>query len=344
MKRLKILYSGHSSDFSAPGDRRRIVRWAAAKNHEIVTENTSKVDVKVITSSSNLRDVVKSKKSVPVILDLVDAYHVRGSFYSDFLMAIHRSLKYRTLLSTLSFSNLLDEVMHQVDYIVFSSPEQRHLAKAHLSKSTDILDFHDEFPELLYSPPKKDRLKLFWEGQTTSLRALRDSLDVNSGDLQSCVESINVLTDPRTGMLFGKFIKTQTESVFPKLFFSTTVNVQRQDWNLKNINDVAKECNLSLVPVLFDSLNSHKPENRILISWRMGLPVLASKTPSHQRLSDATQANFCVGNDWAEKISNLNKNRDLLEEQILKGKNYLLRHHNTEVILAKWDALFARVI
>lgn len=344
MKRLKILYSGHSLNFSAPGDRRRIIRWAAAKNHEIVTENSSTADVKVITSSSNLSEVMKEKKSVPIILDLVDAYHVGGSPYSDFLMAIHRSFKHRTWLSKLSFSNLLDEVMHRVDYIVFSSPEQRNLASMHLNKSTDILDFHDEFPELIYSPPKKNRLELFWEGQTTSLRALSDNIDANSSDLEACVESINVLTDSSTGMLFGKFIKNQTEAAFPKLFFSTSVNVHRLDWNLKNVNEVAKKSNLSLVPVLSDSLNFHKPENRVLISWRMGLPVLASNTPSHQRLSSTTQANFCVGSDWVEQIYNLNKNRDLLEEQVFRGKTYLTQHHNTEVLLSKWDAIFARVV
>jgi len=344
MKRLKILYSGHSFDFSAPGDRRRIIRWAAARNHEIVTEDSSTVDVKVITSSSNLSEVMKQKKSAPIILDLVDAYHVGGSPYSDFLIAIHRSFKHRRLLSSFSFSNFLDEVMDRVDYIVFSSPEQRNLASFHFDKSTDILDFHDEFPELSYSPPKKDRLELFWEGQTTSLRALDDNIDANSSDLKSCVEIVNVLTDPSTGMLFGKFIKTQTEAVFPKLFFSTSVNVQRQDWNLKKVNEVAQRSNLSLVPVLSDPLNLHKPENRILIAWRMGLPVLASNTPSHQRLSITAQADFCVESNWVEQICNLNKNRDLLEEQVFKGKKYLAQHHNTEVILAKWDALFAKVV
>ena len=64
---------------------------------------------------------------------------------------------------------------------------------------------------------------------------------------------------------------------------------------------------LAIVPVeLHDPYTVGKPENRLRIFWRLGLPVLASDTPSHRRamnvacLSD--QVLCCTADDWTEAL------------------------------------------
>ena len=49
MKTLRIGYVPNSKKLDAPGDRRRIVFWAKARGHEIVTNLDDKFDVLVLS-------------------------------------------------------------------------------------------------------------------------------------------------------------------------------------------------------------------------------------------------------------------------------------------------------
>ena len=53
MKKLRIGYVPNSKNLDAPGDRRRIVFWAKARGHEIVTNLDDNFDaIKYFLSSS----------------------------------------------------------------------------------------------------------------------------------------------------------------------------------------------------------------------------------------------------------------------------------------------------
>ena len=74
MKKLKIGYWPLSRDLKSAGDRRRVVFWAQARGHEIITDLSRTVDVIVASENTDLNSSILSKKKSPIIFDLVDAY------------------------------------------------------------------------------------------------------------------------------------------------------------------------------------------------------------------------------------------------------------------------------
>lgn len=74
MRKLKIGYWPLSPNLDSAGDRRRIVFWAQARGHTIITDRNQSVDVIVASENSDFNAPYFSKNRIPVIFDLVDAY------------------------------------------------------------------------------------------------------------------------------------------------------------------------------------------------------------------------------------------------------------------------------
>lgn len=89
-----------------------------------------------------------------------------------------------------------------------------------------------------------------------------------------------------------------------------------------------------------------KPENRLLIMWRLGLPCLTSPSPAYTRVSNIAGVKaVCDSPDaWLENFSNLLSNPTFAYEEVLRGQNYLRENHNRELLLDKWDQAIESVI
>ena len=87
-----------------------------------------------------------------------------------------------------------------------------------------------------------------------------------------------------------------------------------------------------------------KAENRLLIMWKLGLPVLASPLPSYVRtMRHAGIDGVCEDkNDWSIKLGNLFNSSDLRAEHQEKASDYLKEHHSTEILLSKWDSAIVK--
>ena len=89
-----------------------------------------------------------------------------------------------------------------------------------------------------------------------------------------------------------------------------------------------------------------KPENRLLIMWRLGLPCLTSPSPAYIRVAKAADVDtVCYSTiDWTEKIDQILGHVDLAEAIVSSGQSYLKENHNSELILEKWDRAFQSVL
>ena len=63
MKKLKVGYWPLSRDLKSAGDRRRLVFWAQARGHEIITDLSRTVDVIVASEKTDLNSSILSKMS-----------------------------------------------------------------------------------------------------------------------------------------------------------------------------------------------------------------------------------------------------------------------------------------
>ena len=88
-------------------------------------------------------------------------------------------------------------------------------------------------------------------------------------------------------------------------------------------------------------LQNLKPENRLLIMWRLGLPCLVSPTLAYSRVMNSIGENLICNStvEWLNKITLLRDSDGQRYEIVEKGQQYLRDFHSSEILLNKWDSL-----
>ena len=89
-----------------------------------------------------------------------------------------------------------------------------------------------------------------------------------------------------------------------------------------------------------------KPENRLLIMWRLGLPCLTSPSPAYVRVSEqaGVKAACDTNVEWLQNLNRLMGDPDFAFSEISAGQNYLRENHNQKILLKKWDSVFESVM
>lgn len=350
MSKLRIGYAPLSKDLNTAGDRRRLVFWANARGHEIITDLDQKVDILVVSEKSNFNSSLFAKTRAPIVFDLVDAYLSPKSISDDLGRGVAKWCT-RSITGTIKpFSHHVRDFCLIADAVICSSVEQKDLI-ARVNQNTHvILDSHEEIDflersENIAKRPQANRL--LWEGQPATIAGIRQ---VSSTLLQlqnSVGIELDFLTDVHYFKLLGKYFKGDTldlvQSVIPKSFDSFEI----VPWSIDNLVAVAKNSKLGLIPIdLSVPMQRLKPENRMLIMWRLGLPCLTSPSPAYNRVASAAGvSSICHdSNDWLSKASNLLEDEIFAHEEILKGQNYLRENHTRKILLEKWDNLIETVL
>jgi len=123
------------------------------------------------------------------------------------------------------------------------------------------------------------------------------------------------------------------------------IDVRVHQWNAGTLKQVAQECDLAIVPVdLTDSLARGKAENRMVIFWRLGLPVLASASPANIRA--AARCGFedkvicTTAEDWKRNLQDLLAQSGERLPIAMAGQTLALTDYSEESLAQRWDHLF----
>jgi hypothetical protein len=89
-----------------------------------------------------------------------------------------------------------------------------------------------------------------------------------------------------------------------------------------------------------------KPENRLLIMWRLGLPCLTSSSPAYLRvMSKAGTTGICIlDEDWKTNFERLLNDRSFAYDEVKRGQTYLRENHTSSILLNKWDEAIASAL
>lgn len=333
MKHLKIGLFPYSSDLSHPGDRRRIVSWARSRNHELLIGEYKKVDLIFISEGSDFLKL-SQLNGPPKVFDLIDGYLSPQMLTSDLLRGTLKSAFRQHRTYPRRYSSIVKEACTQMDMVVCSSPEQRATIAPHNSNVRIILDNHSEFPFRNFTKKSISEFSLFWEGTTHTLRGLEQLAQALSKDSIP----INLVTDPIHSRLMGKYLK---EDVAQRLHRTLKGNpFTFAPWSKENVVSYAEQSSLAVLPVdLSNEVQILKPENRLLIMFRLGLPCLTSALASYKRVEESMNIKVTCGSneDWSASINKFRENADLMEQQVKKGQSYILENHTEEILFSKWD-------
>jgi hypothetical protein len=155
------------------------------------------------------------------------------------------------------------------------------------------------------------------------------------------------VTDEKYFQFLNKFIEKDTLGLLKKDLSEIIALVNIIPWTPDNLVTSAQKSVVAMIPIdLSIPMQRLKPENRLLIMWRLGLPCLTSSSPAYARVARQAGVNaVCENPDtWLENFRRLLNNPSFAHDEILRGQNYLRESHTRAILLGKWDLAFESVM
>jgi hypothetical protein len=343
----RIGYAGYSRDFSAPGDRRRFSAYARQRGLAYdFPDLWSDYDVVLVAQNADLTGWTARKREMGdklrLILDLTDPYIGEDRLSLRLLMGVGRYVEGRESRLSPDFRRTLTQACRAADGVLCSTPEQRETLARYNSNIEVSFDWFDD--EL--GPPKRAfrrdrRLKLVWEGQAgqlPNLQQLREPLNA----LKDRVELI-VVTDPVTKRWFGRFGTIPSEEHLSGIEAPVTL----VPWSRADFSNHIVAADVAVIPIdLSHPIWRGKPENKLVLLWKLGMPVLVAPTPAYRRaMASAGLDLVCATPDeWARNLADLTAAPpEKLMELGRRSRDFAERAYDVVAFRAPFDALFAKL-
>jgi len=345
-QQIKIGYWPYHAFLSVPGDRRRFVFYANERkiNFEIASAK-KQYDVLYLTAGCDITAWLRYKKKYPgtkIIFELIDSYLLEDHNLFGLLRGPARFFGKKESGFYLNYRRAILSMVKKADAIVCSTPIQRDFM---LPLNNNIHISLDYFEEDILCKKKEysvtGKLKIVWEGQAytvSNLLCINPALE----KLKDKVE-LYVITDPVAKFPLKIFNK-KTEAILKKLkcpwhFFN---------WQKETFTEIIAGADLAIIPInQADKLMWNKPENKLLLFWQTGIPVLTSATPAYKRVMQKAGIDmYCSSDrDWIDQIERFaelkNADRVSITE---KAKEYINATHTREIICKNWDKIFGSVM
>lgn len=350
MRKLKVGYWPLSRNLKSAGDRRRVVFWAQARGHEIVTDLSHKVDVIIAGEKSDFNAAVFAKSKVPVIFDLIDAYLSPLNSYDDLGRGVAKWIAGEISGGVKPFSHHVKDFCLLADAVICSSVEQEKVIRPYNVNTHVILDSHDEIPFIDVKHLKsnsRSEIRILWEGQPATIRGVRNISSTLTQLTRTSTVQFDFVTDENYFQFLGKHIKRNTLALLKRDLRKISDRVSIIPWNLSNLIEAAKRSSVAMIPIdLSVPMQRLKPENRLLIMWRLGLPCLTSSSPSYFRVTNkAGIIGACEDSvAWLQNFSHLLNDPIFAHNEIVQGQNYLRDYHTRKILLQKWDCAIESVL
>ena len=350
MRKLKIGYWPLSEDLKSAGDRRRVVFWAKARGHEIVTDLRQNVDVIIASEKSDFNSPAFANPKTPIIFDLIDAYLSPLNSYDDLARGIAKRLSGQISGGVKPFSHHVKDFCLSVAAVICSSVEQEKVIRPYNLNTHIILDSHDEIPFIdakLNKPKSGSEIRILSEGQPATIRGVQEISSTLTQLTRTNSLHFDFVTDESYFEFLDKYIKRRTLTLLKKDLGEIFPRVSITPWTLTNLADTARRSSIAMIPSnLSVPMQLLKPENRLLIMWRLGLPCLTSSSPAYIRVTNQAGVNGACKDPetWQLNFNRLLNDSSFAYNEIVRGQNYLSENHSHRILLEKWDRAIESVM
>jgi hypothetical protein len=339
----RIGYVPLSPDLSVPGDRRRFPAYAEARGIEFdVAMDWEGLDLVVLSSEADIARWVGVPKGTGLILDLPDAFLDERRTARSLTRGLAKWVAGPLSRPVLDHRRAVIRLIQRADAVVCSTPEQADRLGRFTDNAHVVLDLHGEVAPLAPRPATGDSgLEVVWEGQHPTLVAIEQVLPALRRLGTESEVTLSLVTDLRSPRFMNRFAVREVAEVVA----GWGIEVRAHEWSASNLRSVAMTADLAIVPVeLTDPYTVGKPENRMRIFWRLGLPVVASDTPSHRRamkLAGLSGHVLCrTTDDWTEALGRYAGDPGLRSVDGELGHVAALGPYGDPAVLAGWDAVF----
>ena len=349
MVKLKVGYAPQSSDMGHPADRRRLIYWANKRGHEVTGDLSQKVDVIVLSGRADVTAWSRKVDRPPLILDLVDGYLGKEHFWRDWIRGTGKVITGQVSGAPRPYRKIVSEACALSQAVICETSEQRATIVPYCKNTHAILDFHEEFPMLPFND--KTTLEgfpsLMWEGlpfTAKGLLLLEEAFKEISTTQPIRLEMVTDLTYP---LFLGSYFYRGTENILKDIPKVLGDRFGLTKWSLEAVVETAKKSHLSVLPLDPEgTLNPLKAENRLLMMWRIGLPVLASPSLAYSRVMAEINLDGICSNptEWRTKIQQMIDSPSLRKDSVDRGQQYIRDTHSEKLVLEAWDSLFESVL
>jgi len=340
----RIGYAGYSRDFTAPGDRRRFAAYARARGLAFeYAEIERDYDVVLVTHNGDIAGWTERKRRagsrLKLIFELADSYFTRTAIAGRYLKGAARYLLGTDSRPSIDFLESLIGACREADAVICSTEEQAATIRRYNSK---VVTSFDWFGGDL-GPPKADyrrgaKLRLVWEGQSTTLANLRTIREVLN-ELRDSIE-LHVVSDPLVYRYFGRFLPHASTD----LLRGIECGVRFHPWERASFSQHITNADVAIIPIdLTDAFARGKPENKLVMLWQLGMPVLASDTPAYRRAMAGAGLDQLCGDsaDWRAALARMIGASDSDREQLARqGRVFAERAYSKDEFLKRFDRAF----
>jgi glycosyltransferase involved in cell wall biosynthesis len=344
--RIKLGYVPYLNDMTQPGNRRRFPYFAKRKNVAFEIADPQKdYDIVLINGQANLSKWLIYKKKHPntkFIFEMTDSVIFPADIFRTLFKGLGRYLLGRETSLYFDYKTPVKKWLKLADLVICSSREvkQRILKyNENIIISLDYLESEYRFLKKEYTTGKK--LKLVWEGLGVSLHHLLSFKEVFKKINSFC--ELHIITSEKFPG-WGNLSIRHVNSILKQL----PINTIFHPWDINTKDQILSDCDLGIIPLTKkNSFAWHKPANKLVSFWFIGLPVIVSDTPAYMdMMDDAGEAYYCDNPaEWISKIKEF-KALSSGEKKLLSEKNhhYVEQHYSNEELDKVWLEIFRKMM
>jgi len=359
MSEVRIGFVPMSDSLRHPFDLRNFMYYSRKRNLSFEIADPGKdYDLIVLSPRADISIWSRFKGKAKLIYFLADSYlalspyDLKGALrgLAKFAGGEHKYLK-------LNYSSAVKEMCKRANAVVCTTVEQKKDITPYCAHVHVILDFQFDMVRQVkaeYSQGK--RINLVWEGQAENINGFILIKEALIELRKKYPITLHLITDLERKKYMNVYRKVsvveELKHIFGPSFVSNTVNgkeslVYLYQWNLEMISRIITACDIALIPLdINNPLQCGKPENKLLLFWRMGVPAVVSDTPAYRRvMSQCAQELYCRDTgDWIVKLELLIQDQKKRQDAAERGKAYAESAYSESAYLKQWDRLFASVL
>lgn len=347
LSELRVGYAPYSADLTRPGDRRRFCFYARQRGIEFeFADPRETYDLVVLSARADITDWSRYRApGAKIIYDLIDSYlAVPRRSPRSLGRGLAKFAARETRRLALDYRSAMRAMCERADAVVCTTIEQRAMIEPLCDNVHEILDWQQHLVrETKTDYATGEVFNLVWEGLPDNLGAFRELRGALAQVRREQPVAMHLVTDLEFRRYAGRFRRVPTEAIAAELFD----DFQLHEWNEQALSATISACDLALIPLsLADPLAAGKPENKLLLFWRLGVPALCSATPAYVRAVEASGSGAACRStdDWVAQLRRFMSDEEARREAGRRGREFAERHHGEAQLLARWDRLMESVL
>jgi hypothetical protein len=356
---IRIGFVPMSDSLRHPFDLRNFIYYSRKRNLSFEIADPEKdYDLIVLSPRADISIWSRFKGKAKMIYFLADSYlalspyDLKGALrgLAKYVGGEHKYLK-------LNYSRAVRQMCKRANAVVCTTVEQKKDITPYCAHVHVILDFQfDIIREVKTEYPQSKRINLVWEGQAENINGfmqLREPLEELASKYPITLHLITDLERKKYMNLYRNVsVIDEIKRIFGPRFIANTVSgkgsmVYLYQWNLEMLSRIISGCDIALIPLdINNPLQRGKPENKLLLFWRMGVAAVVSDTPAYRGvMQHCGQELYCrTPGDWIQKLEPLINDHKKRQAAAERGKAYAESAYSESAYLKQWDRLFESVL